>query len=233
LTPAVKARLVAGDLIRVRRAFTVRLAQLQPVNGVPAKAGYPTIGAFYDAISKAVARLSPADFLKTRQRTVVHGMTLPRIDTQDQALAAIEKIKEQGEGTTGSPMSGGSLAHYFRFGEMVHECHYKLKNGSWDYDPNFPLPMPTVQNQQVYPMAPIPCGGYPGVSDEFDAMYSQVVRDLESAWATDDDAAGQRLLNGAIVAMKDKLPVAARSLMQKRIVPNLPATYGPSFRYLP
>jgi len=39
LTPAVKARLTPGDLVRVRRAFTVRLAQLQSVNGAPAKAG--------------------------------------------------------------------------------------------------------------------------------------------------------------------------------------------------
>jgi len=39
LTPAVKSRLTADDLARVRRAFTVRLAQLQSANGVPAKAG--------------------------------------------------------------------------------------------------------------------------------------------------------------------------------------------------
>jgi hypothetical protein len=39
LTPGVKARLTAGDLVRVRQAFTVRLAQLQSANGVPAKAG--------------------------------------------------------------------------------------------------------------------------------------------------------------------------------------------------
>jgi len=39
LTPAVKGRLTPGDLARVRRAFTVRLAQLQPANGAPAKAG--------------------------------------------------------------------------------------------------------------------------------------------------------------------------------------------------
>jgi hypothetical protein len=39
LTPAVKARLTPGDLARVRRVFTVRLAQLQAPNGAPAKAG--------------------------------------------------------------------------------------------------------------------------------------------------------------------------------------------------
>src|SRR5262245_48141324 len=39
LTPAVKARLTPSDLVRVRRAFTVRLAQLQPANGAPARAG--------------------------------------------------------------------------------------------------------------------------------------------------------------------------------------------------
>jgi hypothetical protein len=39
LTAAVKASLTAGDLIRVRRAFTVRLAQLQSANGAPAQAG--------------------------------------------------------------------------------------------------------------------------------------------------------------------------------------------------
>ena len=39
LTLAVKARLTPGDLARVRRAFTVRLAQMQSANGAPAKAG--------------------------------------------------------------------------------------------------------------------------------------------------------------------------------------------------
>jgi hypothetical protein len=39
LTLAVKARLTPSDLARVRRAFTVRLAQLQEVNATPAKAG--------------------------------------------------------------------------------------------------------------------------------------------------------------------------------------------------
>jgi hypothetical protein len=39
LTPAAKAKLTPGDVQRVRRAFTVRLAQLQSANGAPAKAG--------------------------------------------------------------------------------------------------------------------------------------------------------------------------------------------------
>jgi hypothetical protein len=39
LTPAVKARLTPGDLARVRRTFTVRLAELQPANPAQAKAG--------------------------------------------------------------------------------------------------------------------------------------------------------------------------------------------------
>jgi hypothetical protein len=35
----VKARLKPDDLARVRRAFKVRLAQVQPANGALAKAG--------------------------------------------------------------------------------------------------------------------------------------------------------------------------------------------------
>ncbi len=158
-------------------------------------------------------------------------MTLPAISTLTEATSAIRKIKEQGEGTAGSPYSEGSLAHYFRFGEMFHEHRYEFKDGIWDYSGD-ELPMPRVKDNKVFSMAPIPNGGYPGISDHFDKLYSQVLRDMEAAWSSSNDQEGQKLLDRAIRTMANELPDLAVALMQKKISRRGRNTYGPSFRYL-
>lgn len=192
---------------------------------------YKTIGAFYNAIDHALKRLPKDCFRGTRQRIVTHYMNLQPIATKPQALDAVRKIKQQGEGTAGSPMSEGSLAHYFRFGEMFHEHRYVEVSGGWDYVGD-ELEMPRVATGKVYPMAPVPFGGYPGVSDKFDLQYSQVLREMQRAWETKDDAIGQDSINKAIRMMKDDLPELAVSLMKRRIVNHKRKTFGPSFRFI-
>ena len=92
---------------------------------------YPTIGAFYDAISQAFSSqnptLSPTNQLSTKFNDL--NMSMDVITTLDQALAAIEEIKEQGEGTdtstTDSPYTqdygnGAELSHYYKFSEIYY-----------------------------------------------------------------------------------------------------------------
>ncbi|MGH2718286.1 MAG: ferritin-like domain-containing protein, partial [Actinomycetota bacterium] len=122
---------------------------------------YPTIGAFYDAITQGFADLGPSIITGQRQLTIRIGSEqLVAIHTTEQAQAAITEIKEQGEGTSGNPqvpVSGNELAHYFKFGEIYHGKGYVDVDGHWDYT-GPPVPFP-----DAWPMLPVPEGGYPDV----------------------------------------------------------------------
>ena len=83
-----------------------------------------TIGQFYAAIADQIKALSRrADiFTGDQARQVTHDLgieELVAITDLDSALAAIEVIVEQGEGTTQTPTDDeGELAHYYRFAEI-------------------------------------------------------------------------------------------------------------------
>src|SRR5205085_9320393 len=90
-----------------------------------------------------------------------------------------------------------------------------------------PLPFPV--SDEIYNMAPVPEHGYPGISDEFDQAYSDVVRLLDLAWSS----GGSESLREAIDAMLT-LKAPATALMDKpRQPPFGPGNFGPSFRFLP
>jgi hypothetical protein len=194
---------------------------------------YPTIGAFYDAIADALLQLNPDQVVRRRQRTAVQ-VGLTAIGSQIDALRAVSLIKKQGEGTaTGpyfDPTSAKSVAHYYRFGEIYHEHRIKIVNWQVVYTGD-PLRFPS--EDCIYPMAPVPAGGYDTADAKlFNRTYSNMLRALEGAWATDDDTEGQACLAKAVTAMNGLSDVAAR-LMCTPIAPPDPATYGPGFVYCP
>ena len=142
---------------------------------------------------------------------------------------AIELIKQQGEGTSTSgsaPGPSGTIAHYYQFGQILDENKYVLQlDGSLKKDLSHPIRFPSEQD--IWAMAPIPENGYPGTSDEFDHVYSDMVRLLEKSWSTGD----QSSLDQAVDAMRN-LYSPAVALMAKERKPE-PGNYGPSFRFLP
>jgi Ferritin-like len=200
---------------------------------------FKTIGDFYDAIDNALVRLDQEHQLSTfavkGQRT--YDMQTPGdlflIKSVADARKAIRTIKEQGEGTSasqGATNVDGSLAHYYAFDQIIRQMKYhKQADGTYKLDPNQPLPMPTAD--QVYPMAPVPAGGYPGLPKavEFDQTYSEMLGKLQVAWEKDGDE-GSAALDGAIGLMF-KLSALARTLMKTLIVAGGSATYGPAFIY--
>jgi hypothetical protein len=148
------------------------------------------------------------------------------------AKAAIDLIKQQGEGTStsgGAPGPAGTIAHFYLFGQVLDEVTYVLQqDGSLKRDPSKPVPFP--KEGDIWAMAPIPEGGYPGTSDTFDQAYSDMLRLLETAWGT----AKQQALDDAVTAMRLTLRQPAVDLMMKpRLPPYGPGNYGPSFRFLP
>ncbi len=83
-----------------------------------------TIGQFYTAIADQLKAAGEDIFTGDPARQVTHDLgieELVAITGLDSALAAIETIVEQGEGTTQSPTDEeGELAHYYRFAEIYN-----------------------------------------------------------------------------------------------------------------
>jgi hypothetical protein len=190
---------------------------------------YPTIGAFYDAISSAFRTLQPS-LTRTNQLDGATLNTYPiyLITTLDDALKAISEIKEQGEGTWNSPEAigfGGELAHYYKFGQIFYGKYLEQQcNGTWEYTGGV-VPFPSV-----FPMSPIPTGGYVNppktVVDqlaEFNKLFAAMLDKLQSAWAngSEDD------LNSAIGIMFLLKPKAI-ALMEIPL-PDGNGVYGPDF----
>jgi hypothetical protein len=243
VVPAYPGPLPGG----VRPELTVYLAGLStdylkdvcmeieyPENGPIALAlgeTYPTIGAFYDAILVAFQQLAPPMSGQRQLTRQVGGKALFAINTLADAEKAINEIKQQGEGTSQSPLAvdfGNELAHYYKFAEIYRGKTLVQKDGRWQYAGD-PIPFP-----DTYPMSPIPVGGYPNPSAQvkqalqaFDMKYTSMLNHLQNAWAT--GSSGE--LGQAVGAMFGLQPLADR--LFNMTLPDGSGVYGPAFGLAP
>lgn len=200
---------------------------------------FHAIGGFYNAIAESLDSLVKHHLVKITgdgQITETNPLSVEPIADLQEALAAIETIEEQGEGTAQGPgavISGDELAHYDKFKQIQVGRMYAQDEQTkrWSLEGAF------IDFPAVYPMADVPCGGYGGaphpVSDllaQFDSDYGSVLRDLQSAWEK-GVAAGEVDLGNAEVTM-DGLGDTALRLMQTPIDAKEPehGNYGPTFR---
>ncbi len=203
---------------------------------------YATIGALYDAIAAAFQSINPpinGDKQLTAATFGNYGCisasvggpeTLPALNCMSDVLAAIETIKEQGEGTSAGPDApdyNDELAHYYKFGSVYYGALYvRGPGGKWDYTGE-PIPFP-----EVAPMQEVPRGGYPDPAPEvaqallaFNVAFTSVANGLKAAWKCGDNDA----LNDAITTMFDLAQLAAP--LYEMTVPGTQETYGPTFEY--
>jgi Ferritin-like len=199
-----------------------------------AAADYATIGAFYDAIEATFKSLDPPVTGHKQLKATFAGESLNAIKDRSGFVHAIQTIKDQGEGTSrGDPdaniKTGEELAHYFKFGSLHRgNLYVKGPNGHWGYTGKA-IPFPDVHS-----MMEVPAGGYhnpaPPVKkklDAFNAGFTGVVKDLDTAWAKGE----QHTLDDAIAGMF-KLAGLAEPLY-RLAVPSTSQTYGPTFELVP
>ncbi|MEP7217676.1 MAG: ferritin-like protein [Bacteroidota bacterium] len=83
-----------------------------------------TIGQFYDAIKRKIIENGNDIFTGDPRKQLTHGFPpdqLIAVTDVDTAVAAIETIVKQGEGTRESPLDPqDELAHYYRYAEIYH-----------------------------------------------------------------------------------------------------------------
>jgi hypothetical protein len=180
---------------------------------------YPTIGAFYDAILAAFE--NHAAHITGQWQLKNASVGLAEIRTIDDVKAAIHKIKIQGEGTSQTPEEAdGDLAHFYRFSQIYHGRKLILAtDGKYKYEGD------AIVFPEVFPMAEVPPGGY-AESAQFDALYMNMLKDLEAAW----HGAPARL--GAAIGKMYQMGDLARELMKRKKDPAGEETFGPSFRLI-
>lgn len=194
---------------------------------------YATIGDFYTAIENAFENLPSGSITGDKQITSsVAGHNITPITSLAEAKAAIDLIKEQGEGTSNSPEipnSGDELAHYYKFAEIYHGnklVENPAGSGTWTYTGD------SITFPDTHPMAKVPAGGYPDKSKAFNQSYSSLLDDLQKAWEEGGSSGGNYL--GSAIGTMIGLKSTAVALMQEWIDPNdhSKGTYGPSFQYI-
>ncbi|MDB5034511.1 MAG: hypothetical protein JWQ98_1752 [Chlorobi bacterium] len=123
-----------------------------PVGKLRAVQGPRTIGQFYNAIKRKIIEKGNGIFTGDPRKQLTHGFPpdqLIAVTDVDTAVAAIDTIVEQGEGTRQSPMDAQKeLAHYYRYAEIYHGRQLML-------NPNAPPDAPDDQ-KYIYDGAPIP-----------------------------------------------------------------------------
>lgn len=191
---------------------------------------FPTIGAFYSAIERKLERMTDKDIPGYRQITFIKDdFRLEPIQSVKEALKVIRFIKEQGEGTSGSPLFGSSpndVSHYYRFGEIYHEKQLKeVAPGRWCYCGD-DLPFPTPAG--IHRMAPVPRQGYPQ-SLPFNRVYTEMLHELQSAWNLGGVDGGLHLTSS--FTLMGRLGPLAVQLMEQEITPG-GETLGPAFHFL-
>jgi hypothetical protein len=200
-----------------------------PLAFAAAEEEFPTIGAFYDALSEAFRQVRPTISMNNQlSHNRIGENNLEPIKDLVGVEDSITRIKEQGEGTSTSPdapQAAGEFAHYYKFGEIYHGHKLQQVNGKWEFNGD------VVAFPDVYPMGVVPAGGWPnpdptvqGLLQKFDTNYTALLKGLDDAW----NGGGSSALNNAIGTMFS-LNGTAVDLM-KVPLPGGGGVYGPEFR---
>jgi hypothetical protein len=206
--------------------------QVDPFN--PPERAPSTIGWFYDEIERALRRLSGDGSLQfgnpERQVTTWTGPgRLFPILSLDDALRAIQEIKDQGEGTGALRPGDGDheLAHYYKFSEIVAGRRLVRRGPDFAYDgeaipfdPEGVWPMMDDPDITKYP----PGSRAAILAAQFATTYQSLLAALHRTFN------GEPSLLPEAVGIMFSLDLTARQLMQTPSGQGDGTTAGPSFQ---
>jgi len=200
-----------------------------------------TIGQFYRHLQDEIVALNKENDIFTGKpelqlETGFRELQIAPVTDEESALAAIDLIVAQGEGTSMSPMDPErELAHYYKFAEIYYgralvpnpdqaaatATPWVFAGHPIAFDPAGVHPVISNPSQASY-------GGQPRLLDlnlSFNRAYSGLLRKLHRVFNGRPDWLGPALLE--MQALKQQ----AQLLMTQEVVPGL--TAGPTFEYTP
>lgn len=192
---------------------------------------FPTIGEFYDAVLKAFQTNDGTFTYRTEKQIENISTSIFKIDVLTKATEAIRRIQKEGEGSSRFPFVDAGrtrLAHFYSFGQIYFGKKYVFdevkQTGDWTGDPVGP-----TTPHEVFPMTPVPLRGYgmgaPSEVAECDKSFTQMLEQLDHAWANGDPGA----LDDARDSMAT-LKLQAIDLLKKQITRPEGGIYGPQFK---
>ena len=205
-------------------------------------AGKPpqTIGQFYAGIIEQLREQSAKSniFTGDPKRQLTTGfkpLQTIHIHDLDSAVAAINLIVEQGEGTKTSPLDPEhQLAHYYRFAEIYYgkklipnpdpkpgAPEYVYGGHKIEFDPAGIWPVVTNPSRDTYP----PGSKARNLNDTFNYTYTSLLKSMELVFNGQPDRLGPAI--GLMESMKEQ----ALTMMSTTTVPG--QTAGPTFEYQP
>lgn len=197
-----------------------------------------TIGEFYTRISKRIEDAGQKIFTGDPARQVEGPLSLTKVSDVTSACQAISLIKEQGEGTSTSPLDPEhELAHYYRFAEIYHgrrlvavpnpppgtpdDQKYRYDGDPIPFDPEKVLPVIDDPKESKYPRSTQ--AHY--LNDNFNYTYTSLLKALHLVFNGQPDR-----LESAISLMHSMRELA----MEMMTVPlGDGSNAGPSFEYQP
>lgn len=169
----------------------IEYPEFQPVGLSLLAQGPATIGDFYDTISRGFTTVNPTILPKANFVNMGEAVQITSIAD---ALAAIARIKGEGEGTPGSPdqppADGTQLAHYYVFKEILLGKTFVQSAGQWSFtDPA--IKFPNVLNFSQSTITPSP-------SIAFNQALSQLLSGLQTCWTSGQQPSihAMRILQG-------------------------------------
>jgi len=147
-----------------------------PPKGIAVSARPATIGAFYDEIYNAFGTINPTFIDSAYSVSVPGGQAITSVVL---AQAAITRIKEEGEGTPGSPDqpppdASEQLAHYYVFEEILKGQTWVQPGNTWGLPPiQFPKKVNPFPAQNSSPDPSI---------GAFNASLTQLLLELQTCW---------------------------------------------------
>ncbi|MEN9864860.1 MAG: hypothetical protein RL748_450 [Pseudomonadota bacterium] len=211
----------------------------QTVDGTKPPPDGMTIGEFYQHLQSEIRELSKKHNLFTgnpaRQlRTGFVELQDMNVHDADTAIAALQMIIDQGEGTADSPLDApDELAHYYKYAEIYHgkklianpapkpgEPAWVFAGHRIAFNPAGVQPVIVNPNAGTY-------AGKPRLQDlnySFNQTYSNMLRMLEQVFNGQPDYLGPAMLS------MQNLKQQAQLLMAQEIVPG--QTAGPTFDYV-
>ncbi len=195
-----------------------------------------TIGQFYDGIMLQIKNLGDAIFTGDPKKQLTTGfgpLRTMRIDNAKSAIAALELIVRQGEGTKMSPLDPEhEAAHYYRFAEIYYgkklipnpnpgKPEYVYGGHSIAFDPAAVLPVITNPRRDSYAEGSAAFN----LNRTFNETYTSLLKALQATFGGEPDRLGPAIT--LMEAMKEQAFV----LMSTEVVPG--QTAGPTFEYTP
>ena len=175
--------------------------------------GTVLIGQFYDELFAAIEAQNPAMSVAGQIDLQSFGGPSWIVSTVEDVRAGIDLIKRQGEGSAAGPFENASdpdeLAHFYQFGEIYHGRRL-TRTAPFTYT-GPEVTMPGVRG------GPPTAASVPGAA-AFDQTYSDMLRQLQSAWT----GGGSDPFDQAVNTMRASL----RGLAE----PLFAAGGGPGFR---